>query len=114
MTTDALTNATVKAVIEALEKEERRAWAALFEADARLYDDGSPRSLEKFTKEALGHEKFTSIESVKHNGWDVTGGFHSDQWDFRAFFRFHLLQARSRAWISAKQPDRNDHRLCTR
>ena len=91
MFTDMLTNPTVKAAIEALQKGDRSAWSALFEPDAKLYDDGSPRSLEKFTEDALGHERFTSIESVDNNGLDLVGGFHSEQWgDFRTYFRFQL------------------------
>jgi hypothetical protein len=78
MKTDALSNPTVKAAIESLQKGDRRAWSALFENDATLYDDGSPRSLEKFTKDALGHERFTSIDSVENNGLDLIGGFHSE------------------------------------
>ena len=91
MLTDSLTNPTVRAAIEALQQGDRRAWSELFEIDAKLYDDGKPRSLEKFTKDALGHERFTSIERVENNGLDLVGGFHSDQWgDFRTYFRFHL------------------------
>lgn len=91
MRTDALTNPTVKAAIEALQSGDRTAWSALFENDATLYDDGSPRSLEEFTKEALEHERFTSIDSVENDGLDLIGGFHSDQWgDFRTYFRFQL------------------------
>jgi hypothetical protein len=91
MFTERLTNPTVKAAIEALQKGDRTAWSALFETDAKLYDDGSPRSLEKFTEDALGHERFTSIESVDNNGLDLVGEFHSDQWgDFRTYFRFQL------------------------
>jgi hypothetical protein len=91
MDTDALTNPRVKAAIEALQKGDRKAWSVLFEPDAKLYDDGSTRSLEKFTRDALGHERFTSIESVENNGLDLTGGFHSDQWgNFRSYFRFQL------------------------
>ncbi len=89
--TDALTNATVKAAIEALQQGDRKAWSALFESDAKLYDDGAPRSLEKFTRDALGHERFTSIERVENNGLDLTGEFHSEQWgDFRTYFRFQI------------------------
>src|SRR5262249_26197953 len=88
---DALTNPTVKAAIEALQKGDRNAWSALFESNAELFDDGNLRSLEKFTKGALGHERFTSIESVENNGLDVIGRFHSDQWgDCRTYFRFRL------------------------
>jgi hypothetical protein len=92
--TDALTNPTVRAAIEALQKGDRNSWSALFEPDAKLYDDGSPRSLEKFTRDALGHERFTSIERVESDGLDLVGAFHSDQWgDFRTYFNFQLSPA---------------------
>jgi hypothetical protein len=91
LNTDLLTNATVKAAIEALQRGDRHAWSSLFESGAQLYDDGSPRSLEKFSRDALGHERFTSIESVSNHGLDIVGRFHSDQWgDFRTYFRFQL------------------------
>jgi len=94
MITDRLANATVKAAIEALQKGDRSAWSALFEPDAKLYDDGEPRSLQKFTDDALGHERFTSIERVENHGLDVVGAFHSDTWgDFRTYFRFQLSPA---------------------
>jgi hypothetical protein len=94
MITDVLTNATVKAAIDALQEGDRQAWASLFEPDARLFDDGSPRSLQKFTDDALGHERFTSIERVENHGLDVIGAFHSDKWgDFRTYFRFQLSPA---------------------
>ena len=94
MLTDVLTNATVKAAIEALQKGDRKAWSALFEPDASLFDDGRPRSLQKFTDDALGHERFTSIERVENDGLDITGAFHSDRWgDFRTYFRFQLSPA---------------------
>jgi len=88
---NALTNPTVKAAVDALQRGDRNAWSALFEPDARLYDDGALRSLDKFTRDALGHERFTSIERVENNGLDLVGGFHSDQWgDFRTYFKFQL------------------------
>lgn len=91
MNTGQLTDPTVKAAIEALQKGDRQAWAALFEPGARLFDDGSERSLEKFTRAALGHERFRSIDRVENNGLHLTGEFHSDQWgEFRTYFRFHL------------------------
>jgi hypothetical protein len=91
MNTEALTNPTVRAAIEALQKGDGRAWAALFEAHAKLFDDGSPRSLAAFTRDALGHERFTSIERVENQGLDITGTFHSDRWgDFRTYFKFRL------------------------
>jgi hypothetical protein len=94
MNIDKLTNPTVKAAIEALQKGDRNQWAALFAAEARLYDDGHPRSLDKFNEDALGHERFTSIDRVDNHGLDVTGHFHSDQWgDFNTYFRFKLNAA---------------------
>ena len=87
--TDKLTNPTIKAAIEALQKGDSEAWSALFEPDAKLYDDGRPRSLKDFNSDAIGHERFTSIDRVENDGLDLTGAFHSDQWgDFRTYFRF--------------------------
>ena len=89
-----LTNPTVRAAIEALQCGDVKAWESLFEADARLFDDGSPRSLSKFTQEAVGHERFTVIDRVDNHGLDVTGEFHSETWgDFRTYFRFQLSAA---------------------
>jgi len=94
MKTDALTNPIVRAAIEALQNGNRKTWSALFEPDAELYDDGSPRSLKEFTRDALGHERFTSIDRVENNGLDLTGAFHSDRWgDFQTYFRFQLSPA---------------------
>ena len=91
MNTEALTNTTVRAAIEALQQGDRKAWSSQFEPDAKLYDDGSARDLDAFTHEALGHERFTSIDRVDNDGLDVTGAFHSDTWgDFRTYFRFKL------------------------
>jgi ketosteroid isomerase-like protein len=44
MDIDRLKNPTVRAAIEALQRGDKQAWAALFEPDATLYDDGNPRS----------------------------------------------------------------------
>ncbi len=91
MKLDALTNPTVKAAIEALQKGDKAAWAALFTPDATMLDDGHPRNLKKFTQDALGHERFTSIDKIENNGLNLEGAFHSDTWgDFRTYFRFHL------------------------
>lgn len=86
-----LTQPTVRAAILALQHSDARVWTSLFEDGARLYDDGRPRDLETFTREALGRERFISIERVENGGLDLTGRFHSDRWgDFRTYFRFQL------------------------
>src|SRR3954471_17298876 len=65
MITALLTNPTVNAAIEALQHGDRAGWSALFEPDAKLYDDGVPRSLKEFTRSALGHERFVSIGRIE-------------------------------------------------
>ena len=86
-----LANATVRAALEAFQKGDRTAWAALFETDAELFDDGSARSLDRFTRDALGRERFTSFDWASPDGLQVVGKLHSEQWgDFKTYFRFHL------------------------
>ena len=80
----------VREAIEALQAGNKIGWIALFSVDAKLTDDGSPRSLIGFASHALGHERFTSIDRVANAGLDIYGHFHSDRWgDFRTFFKFH-------------------------
>jgi hypothetical protein len=86
-----LTNPTVKAAIQALQAGDVPAWKNLFTGDAVLLDDGHPRDLERFSDEAIGHEKFVSIDTVQEGGLSIEGEFHSDTWGrFRTYFRFTL------------------------
>jgi hypothetical protein len=102
--TDKLTNPTVKAAIDALQRGDRSAWAALFELGAELYDDGSPRSLAEFSREALGRERFVRLDRVANEGLDLTGDFHSEQWgDFRTYFRFRLSASGKIARLDIRQ-----------
>jgi hypothetical protein len=109
MKTDALTNPTVKAAIEALQSGKGKAWSALFEPDAELYDDGNPRALKEFTRNALGHERFTSIDCVENNGPDLTGAsIRSTGAIFRPASGFSSrLRVRSTDLISGRQPNRD-------
>jgi hypothetical protein len=94
MNTDKLTNPTVRAAIDALQSGDREAWTELLERDAQLFDDGRLPSLDKFNQEALGHERFISIDRIENHGLDLIGHFHSDQWgNFRTYFRFQLSSA---------------------
>ena len=91
MAPPALKHPIVKAAIEAFQAGDRKAWSGLFVDDAELFDDENPRSLEAFTRDALGHERFTSIDRTSPDGLEVVGKFHSEQWgDFNTYFRFHL------------------------
>jgi hypothetical protein len=94
MDTSKITNPVARAAIEALQQGDRAAWSILFEPHAELFDDGKPRSLAEFTREALGHEHFRSIDHVDNDGLAIFGAFHSDRWgDFRTYFRFHISPA---------------------
>jgi hypothetical protein len=46
MTIAKIANPTMKAAVDALQSRNRQKWAALFEPNAELFDDGRPRSLE--------------------------------------------------------------------
>ncbi len=91
MQTDKLTNKTVRAAIQALTDGNADSWFALFTNNAELYDDGNRMNFRDFFNKALGHERFTSIDKVEHDGLHVYGHFHSDQWgDFKTYFKFHI------------------------
>lgn len=91
MDTSKLTNSIVKAAFDAWQKGDSKAFTSYFTGDAKLFDDGNPRDLNKFIKEACGHERFTSINKVENNGLDIFGNFHTESWgDFKTYFKFHL------------------------
>lgn len=91
MNTEKLTNRVVKLAVEAWQKADAKTWLSFFTADAVLFDDGSPRDLKQFSREAMGRERFTSIDKVENHGLDVYGRFHSDKWgDFKTYFKFHI------------------------
>ncbi|MBO9635482.1 MAG: hypothetical protein J7578_20425 [Chitinophagaceae bacterium] len=91
MDTTKLTNQTVKEAIEAWQQGDRKTWLSFFVPDARLLDDGHPRDFQTFSAEAIGHERFTSIDKVEDDGLSVFGKFHSDAWgDFKTFFKFRI------------------------
>ncbi len=72
-------------------KRRRCIVAIFFTADAKLFDDGNVRNLKKFSTEAIGHERFLSIDKVEDNGLSIYGHFHSDTWgDFKTYFKFHV------------------------
>jgi hypothetical protein len=86
-----LTQPTVRRAIEALQRGDQSDWRACFSAHPILTDDGAPRSFAVFTEDALGHERFTSIDAIENDGLHIWGNFHSDQWgDFRTFFKFQI------------------------
>lgn len=88
---ETLSDKTVRSAIEAWQSGDAKAWLSFFTTDAKLLDDGHPRDFKKFSTEAIGHERFMSIDKVENNGRDIYGKFHSDTWgDFKTYFKFHL------------------------
>lgn len=91
MNTNLLTNSTVKKAIDALQAADANTWFSQFTDDAELFDDGNKKDFRKFFGNALGHERFTSIDKVENNGLAIYGQFHSDHWgDFKTYFRFRI------------------------
>jgi len=88
---DMITHPITRALIEALQAGDVESWNSFFAPNAKLFDDGSPRDLKKFTQDALGHEHFTSIDKIENGGLSITGHFHTASWgDFVTYFRIYL------------------------
>jgi len=86
-----INNQKVKLAIEAWQKGDAAQWLSFFSKDAKLLDDGNPRDFKKFSTEAIGSERFISIDKVEDKGMSVYGHFHSDTWgDFKTYFKFYL------------------------
>jgi len=86
-----ISHPTVKAALSAWQQGDSALWHSFFTSDVVLLDDGKPRDFNRFSKEAIGHERFTSIDKVEDDGKSVYGHFHSDTWgDFKTYFKFHL------------------------
>ncbi|WP_293304546.1 hypothetical protein [Pedobacter sp. UBA5917] len=91
MDTAQFNNPTVKKAIDAFQKGDKKAWYALFTADAQLLDDGNKIDFKNFSEEAIGHEHFTSFDKIEHNGLHIYGKFHSDKWgNFKTYFKFTI------------------------
>lgn len=89
--TDQIPNERVREALRAFQSGNTIAWLSNFTDDAKLFDDGNPRSLKSFSAEAIGHEKFVTIDKVENGGLEVYGHFRSDEWgDFHTYFKFHL------------------------
>ncbi|QOG00797.1 hypothetical protein [Flavobacterium sp. MDT1-60] len=89
--TEKITNQTAKKAIEALQNADQNAWFSLFADNAVLYDDGNKKNFISFFTKAIGHERFTSIDKVENNSFDIYGKFHSDLWgNFQTYFKFQI------------------------
>lgn len=91
MELSSIKNTIARQAIDAWQNGNIDTWNSLFTKEAKLYDDGNPRDLQKFSRECIGHERFISIDKTEDNGLHVYGKFHSDTWgDFKTYFKFYL------------------------
>jgi hypothetical protein len=96
MDTDRLANPTVKAGDRGpAARCDAGSWAALFEHDARCTTTAARAAPAAFTRDALGHERFTRLTLVANHGLDVTGHFHLSSGRLsRVYFRFQPVARR--------------------
>jgi hypothetical protein len=91
MDTRKLTNTIIRQALDAWQSGDSEKWLSFFADNTQLLDDGSPRDFHKFSTQAIGHERFTSIDKVENEGLDIYGHFHSNTWgDFKTYFKFHI------------------------
>ncbi len=91
MKSDIIKNQTVRQAFEAWQEADTDSWFLLFTNNAELLDDGRPRDFNKFSKEAMGHERFLGLDRIDEEGTRISGRFHSDTWgDFKTYFHFHI------------------------
>lgn len=91
MDANIIKNDIVRQAFQAWQQADIELWQSLFAEDALLFDDRRPRDFMEFSTEAIGHERFTTIDKIEDNGTSIYGQFHSDTWgDFKTYFKFHI------------------------
>ncbi|WP_223608233.1 hypothetical protein [Chryseobacterium sp. OSA05B] len=83
-----ITDDTVKQAIKALQDGDK-SWYGFFTENPLMTDDGNPVDFQSFFSNALGTEKFLSIDKVENDGKDIYGSFQAGKWGtFRTYFKF--------------------------
>lgn len=91
MNSAVITNEYAREAFDAWQKADTAKWYSLFTTKVKLFDDGQNRDFRQFTKEAIGNERFVSIDKVEDGGKSIYGHFHSNVWgDFKTYFKFSL------------------------
>ncbi|MDR2235215.1 MAG: hypothetical protein LBE92_03750 [Chryseobacterium sp.] len=84
-----ITDPEVKMAVEALQAGDK-SWYSFFTENPVMTDDGNTVNFKSFFANALGKEKFLTIDKVENNGLDIYGNFQAGQWGtFPVFFKFH-------------------------
>lgn len=88
-----ITNELVRAAIEALQSGDRN-WYAYFIDNPEMTDGGDRVNFKDFFINALGKERFLSIDRVAGDGKEVYGNFQAGHWGtFNVVFKFHINAA---------------------
>lgn len=84
-----ITDVTVKEALQALQDGDQ-SWYGFFTENPVMTDDGNTIDFRSFFSNALGKEKFLSIDEVENDSKDIYGNFEAGKWGtFRTFFKFH-------------------------
>lgn len=83
-----ITDPTVRSAIGALQSGDE-SWYGFFTEAPVMTDDGNIIDFRSFFSDALGNEKFLSIDKVENEGKDIYGNFKAGNWGtFKVFFKF--------------------------
>jgi hypothetical protein len=90
-----LTNPVVRSVILALRDGDTKRFFAAFAPSAKLTDDGHAEPFQEWVKRELlrAHGRL-DVEREGRAGLEVSGRFHSDQWDMATVWRFRIIDGR--------------------
>lgn len=84
-----ITDETVRNAVQALQNGDQ-SWYSFFTDNPAMTDDGNTVDFKSFFANALGKEKFLTIDRVGDDGKEVYGNFQAGKWGtFPVFFRFH-------------------------
>lgn len=84
-----ITDTEVKMAVEALQSGDK-SWYSFFTENPVMTDDGNTVNFRSFFSNALGKEKFLTIDKVENGGKDIYGDFQAGQWGtFPVYFKFH-------------------------
>ncbi|KXH81133.1 hypothetical protein [Chryseobacterium kwangjuense] len=84
-----ITDETVRNAVQALQ-DGNQSWYSFFTDNPAMTDDGNTVDFKSFFANALGKEKFLTIDRVGDDGKEIYGNFQAGKWGtFPVFFRFH-------------------------
>ncbi|KAA2263703.1 nuclear transport factor 2 family protein [Solihabitans fulvus] len=84
-----LTNPAVRSVVTAMERQDRDAFYAAFDEDAKLTDDGNAQPFRTWAeREVFSSHGRLAVEREAEDGLYLTGEYRSDLWNMPTFWRF--------------------------